>query len=275
MPKEVPDDAVADYPARSHLRVGCADLPSGLRRERYFEKVNYLECEGTLHGLPKTSVLERWRSDAGEDGRYGLFAPQVISHPPGPKGYARGPGLAAGEVTQAGSFRATGVVRRAVAALAQVVANLQADAVIFRSPPEFAPSAANRDTLRAFFGEVATAEALAPATRVWEPQGLWEPRVAAKLAAELGVVYACDPVSNDPLAEGPEFFANLPGNAAYFRITGLGQSRRRFDEYAAESLIELVEGYEQVWVVFAHMHKYPDATRFLKVFQDMSSAEPE
>lgn len=248
------------------IRVGCAGLPAGLARPQYFERLAYLEASSTLFGLPKTAIQKRWRADAGEAGRMGLFAPQVITHRPGPRGYARSKEKLSPEaLAQAGGFRATPVVRDAVEALAAAAVEMAAEAVIFRSPPDFAPSAANRDTMRGFFRDIAPAERFGGAVRVWEPQGLWELPVAARLAGELGLVLACDPLDNDPLAPDPDIYSHLPGDEVYFRVTGMGSSRSRFDGYAMETLLDTAASYTRTWMVFANPGKYPDAIRFRRL----------
>ena len=244
------------------IRVGCADLPPGLRRNRYFERLPYLEVEGTMFKLPKASVLRRWADETGKRGGFGLLAPQVISHKPGPRGYRRGgEGLSQADLAQAGGFRATDLVRGAVEALARAAELVRAEVVLFRSPADFTPSASHRDALRHFFSEMAPADRFGDAVRVWEPQGLWEPSMAAPLAAELGVIYACDPISNDPIGDEPDLFARLPQQSAYFRISGLGRGNHRFDDYDLAELLEIVAAYERAWIVFGHPDKYPDSIK--------------
>lgn len=260
-PGAMPEAMIDDADGKGVVRVGCADLPPGLRRERFFERLDYLETSGSRFQVPAERVLQRWRKEAGDKGRFGLLAPQVITDKPGPRGYVRGDKLGPEALAQAGGFRLTPVVERAVHSIAGACAVLEADTVVFRSPPDFSPSASNRDAMRRFFGECATQERFGKTIRVWEPLGLWEAAVAARFASELGVVHACDPLSNDPLSGGPLALAELLGEMAYFRITGLGRSRQRFDEYALEPLLELASHNEQTWIVFAHIHKYPDAIR--------------
>jgi uncharacterized protein YecE (DUF72 family) len=249
-------------PAAPELHIGCVDLPVRLSRHRYFEVLAYLETSATLLGVPRASVMQRWRQEAGAHGRYGLVAPQTITHRPGPKGYPRHKStLAPAELAQAGGFRATDLVRREVEVLAEASAIGGADVVIFRTPHDFAPSTANRDAMRAFFRDIAPAGRFGDAIRVWEPQGLWELATAAHFAGELGVVLACDPLTTDPIGVDPEIFGRLPGDDAYFRVTGLGMARRRLDDYALEPLLEAAESYRRVWIAFAHEGKYPDAIR--------------
>jgi uncharacterized protein YecE (DUF72 family) len=260
-------------PAAPELHIGCVDLPARLPRPRYFQVLTYLETSATLHGVPRPSVMQRWRQEAGAHGHYGLVAPQTVTHRPGPKGYPRHTNmLTPAELAQAGSFRATELVRREVEALAEAAAICGAEAVIFRTPHDFAPSAANRDAMRAFFRDIAPAGRFGKAIRVWEPQGLWELETAAHFAGELEVVLACDPLTTDQIGTDRDIFGRLPGDDAYFRVTGLGMARRRIDEYALEPLLEAAESYRRVWIAFAHEGKYPDAIRMHR--QHAGTAEP-
>lgn len=249
-------------PSAPELHIGCVDLPMRLSRQRYFQMLEYLETSATLLGVPRAAVMQRWRQEAGKHGRYGLVAPQTITHRPGPKGYPRPKSaLAPADLAQAGSFRATDLVRREVEALAKASAICGADVVMFRTPHDFAPSASNRDAMRVFFRDIAPAGRFGDAIRVWEPQGLWELETAAHFAEELGVVLACDPLTTDQIGTNREIFGRLPGDDAYFRVTGMGMAKRRIDDYALEPLLEAAESYRRVWVAFAHEGKYPDAIR--------------
>ncbi len=265
MPDRVPekDEDSSNSPDASArtIRVGCSDLPPGLARKQYFARLDYLENEGTRHKLPGQRVLRRWLAEAGPGGRFGLLAPQVITDKPGRSGYARGDALTGEELKQAGGFQPSELVKQAVHSIAEACTTLQAETVVFRTPADFSPSATNRRAMRVFFSEIATQERFPQTARVWEPQGLWEIDVAARMACDLGLVLACDPLTNDPLAPGADIFAGLPGDKVYFRITGLGRGKMRFDEYAIESLLDLADAYEHTWLVFAHIHKYPDAIR--------------
>lgn len=258
------------------FHVGCVDLPMRMSRQRYFEALAYLETSATLLGVPRAAVLHRWRQEAGAHGRFGLVAPETITHRPGPKGYPRHKRtLAPAELAQAGGFRDTELVRREVETLAEAAAIAGADVVLFRTPHDFAPSAANRDAMRAFFRDVAPPGRFGAAVRVWEPHGLWELEAAAHFAGELGVVLACDPLTTDQIGVNRDIFGRLPGDDAYFRVTGLGMARRRIDDYALEPLLEAAESYRRVWIAFAHEGKYPDAKRLRKQLDANAGQAPD
>jgi uncharacterized protein YecE (DUF72 family) len=224
----------------SERYIGCAGLPPRSARPRYFNKLSFLESDVLTSNPAKPSVLKKWRAES-PNAAFSLIA-------------AAAAGPEAGVTPQS---------RHAVKDLALAVEALGANAVVFRTAPGFTPSATNRERLRAFFAEVATPEALGGAARVWEPQGLWQPQTAVKLAGENGLVYAGDPLTGDPLNElPPTFWAELPGNAAYFRLSGLGRGQRRIPELELEALAEIASIYDRLWVVFPALDGYTDAVRF-------------
>src|SRR6185436_6722112 len=128
-----------------------------------------------------------------------------------------------------------------LAAFREVVTTITASHAIFKSPALFAPSSANRDQLRRFFGEIATEEAVG-AARIWVPDGLWEPRSAVAFAKEIGVTCAIDPLVHDP-GSPAEVYEELDTPALYFRIAGLGRTGPIRTE-KLEDLAGLVEHYQ-------------------------------
>ena len=254
------------WPVVSEHQVGCANLPARMARAHYFGKLSFLETDVLFANPPRPSVLARWRAEAPDDAGFAMIAPQIITHPQHGKGAQHHGGsrvvLTAAEVGQTGHLRATDVVRRAVDSLIEAAAALRATAVVFRTPPTFTPSSTNREVLRTFFAEIAAADRFGAVARIWEPQGLWDPHTAAVLAAEIGVIFAGDPLASDPVAAPPELWASLPTDGVYFRLSGLGHARRSFPELELESLAETVVRYRRAWVVFSNVDAFADARRF-------------
>ncbi len=218
------------------VHVGCVDLPHGIGWDRYFGRLSFLETSALTRGPLRTSVMNKWRAAAPGPGSFGLVAPPIQEQPLG--------------------------LPRGVEALGEAVRGLDASAVVFRTPPMFSPSSGNRDLLRRFFAEVAPAEKLSGATRVWQPDGLWELPTALKLSKELGVVLGADPFAKDPTQDPPDLYATLGVPEVYFRVTGLGHGGRKLSSSQMEELAATVEVYERVWVVFATVDSFTDAGRF-------------
>jgi uncharacterized protein YecE (DUF72 family) len=252
-------------PARAS-HIGTVDLPERIDRERYFRELSYLELSALFAGPLKPGVLAKWAQGAPK-GSVGLVAPWVLTHRQAPASPRLWPHDAS-----VGGFRDSAHGRTALAQFREAIDLLGACCAIFRSPPLFAPSAANRDQLRKFFAEVATAEAVG-VDRVWVPDGLWETRTAATFAAELGVTCAFDPLVRDP-GQPPEIHYDLEVSALYLRITGLGRSGLLRNE-RQEDLVALLEHYEDLpaTIAFESPSRWQDARNLQKLLAGESVDE--
>ena len=104
-----------------------------------------------------------------------------------------------------------------------------------------------------------------PVQRVWIPGGLWNVRTAAKVAGELGVTCAFDPLVREP-GEPPEIHYELEAASLYMRIEGAGRSGAIRAEKLDE-LADLVTHYEdrELTVAFASPERWSDARNFKKL----------
>lgn len=211
-------------------------------------------------GPQKPSSLAKW-AELAEPGTIGLTAPFSLTHRKAPSAPKPWPHDAT-----TGDFRTGPLAREAIERLAAAVKQLSARCVVFRSPENFSPSAANRDQLKAFFGEVATQEAIGT-TRVWIPGGLWEPRTAVKLANELGVTCAIDPLVHEP-GEMVDPYVDLEADSLYIRIESAGRAGMIRNE-RLEDLAELLAGYLEedleLTIAFASPERWQDARNFVKL----------
>jgi len=237
------------------IRIGCSGMPTGLRRDRYFEKLTFLECPETFANPPRLKVLRSWREGA-PGAHFGLLAARVITHSPGKAGFEE---LPQEQWNDAGGFRDTEVVRAAVARVAEQVSAVGAEIVVFRSATDLSPSTADR--LRHFFTEVAPPTALGGALRAWEPGDLWELPSAMRLAEELDLVLVVDPMADNPLGgSAPRPIDVLDrSRPAYLRLRGLGRAHAGFRDFELEELAEALVDFEQAWVVLASADKNRDA----------------
>jgi uncharacterized protein YecE (DUF72 family) len=245
----------------AEARIGTVDIPDRTDRGRYFRELSYLELSALFAGPLKPGALAKW-AELAPKGAIGLVAPWVLTHRRAPSA-AR---LWRHDAT-AGDFRDSAPARDALGPFRAAVDALGASHVVFRSPPLFAPSAANRDRLRAFFSEVATAEAIG-AERVWIPDGLWEPRASVTFANEIGVLAALDPLVIEP-GQPPEIYYDLELPALYLRISGLGRSGPIRSEQI-EDLAALLEHYEGLpaTVAFESPSRWKDARNLKKLLGD-------
>jgi uncharacterized protein YecE (DUF72 family) len=250
-------DQLEDEDTSCVVRIGCAGLPNGVSRPQYFERLDLLEADGTFYEPPRDLALRRWHQEAPAGAGFTMLAWQYITHEPSTPGYERLATPLPPELRlEVGNFRATPAVKDAWQRSLAAAHTLTAEVVLFQSPPGFAPSLANQDAMRRFFGEV-VGEKPVDLTLAWEPRGVWEPSQASKLARELGLVYATDPLQLE--VEPPE------GPDAYFRLYGLGLHRNKIGEDAMDLIADMLDLYERAWIVFNNVEKYPDAQRFKKL----------
>ncbi len=242
------------------VRIGTVDIPERIERSRYFHELSYLELSALFAGPLKPGSLAKWQ-EVAPPGSIGLVAPWVLTQRKPPKA----PRLWHHDDT-VGDFRDSGHGRSALAVFREAAQALSARHAIFVSSPMFAPSAANRDQLKVFFGEIATPDTI-NVDRVWVPGGLWEPRSAVKLATELGVTCAIDPLVVDP-NRPEETFEDLEAPALYFRIAGLGRAGAIRSE-KLEELAALVESYQEieVTIAFESTERWSDARNLKKLLE--------
>jgi hypothetical protein len=212
--------------------------------ERYFGELDYLELSLLYAGPAKHA---KWTAFAG---KIGLVAPFSLTHRQPPSGNKLWPHDAT-----TGDFRDSPTSRATLEPLREAIAAVSASCVVFRSPESFSPSAGNRDVLRKFFTEIATFDL----PRVWIPGGLWNVPTTVKMATELGVVPAIDPLVREPGVPLESMF-DLEVSALYLRTTATVRSEQM------EDLAALVEHYEvPVTVAFASPNRWQDARNLKKL----------
>lgn len=221
---------------RREISVGTSELPTGMARRHYFQKLRFLEARLPGDHIPGARVLERWLSEARGPARFALIAPR--------------------ELCELHSPAEASIERMTVARLAEAAAAVKAAAIVFLTPSQVTPSSAHRDALRRFFREVALGDLFPGVVRVWQADGLWRPAVAAHVAEELGVVPAIDPLAPDPLSEGPP---PPPTETAYVRVPGLGRANRPLGDDDLSRLAEWLEPCRRGFVAFDTPAKLRDA----------------
>jgi len=252
-----PDLTVSTMPP---VRIGTVDIPERIERSRYFAELPYLELSALFAAPLKTGALAKWQ-EVAPPGALGLIAPWVLTQRKPPKAER----LWHHDAT-VGDFRDSAHGRSALLAFRDAVTTVKASHALFPSPTLFAPSTANREQLKRFFAEVAPEEAVG-ATRVWIPDGLWEPRSAVRFATEIGVTCAIDPLVYDPNTPA-EVYEDLEAPALYFRVIGLGRSGPIRSE-KLEDLAALAEHYESIdlTLAFASPARWQDARNFKKLLE--------
>jgi uncharacterized protein YecE (DUF72 family) len=249
--------------ARPITRIGCVDVPARVDRERYFRELTYCELSALFGGPQKPNTFAKW-AEVAPAKTLGLVAPFPITHRKAPA--ASGAAATWAHDATTGDFRDAPLARAALADLILAVKQTRAACVVFRSADNFSASAANRDQLTKFFSEVAPEETLG-CERVWVPGGLWDLRTAVKLATELDVTCAFDPLVRDP-NDPREIHYGLEAKSLYLRIESPRAGLIRNEKL--EDLVALIEHYEElpVTVAFASPERWPDARNLKKLLTD-------
>jgi uncharacterized protein YecE (DUF72 family) len=242
-------------PLRAHHTIGTVDVPAKIERDRYFRELDYLELSVLFAGPTKPGTLAKW-AELAPKGGIGLTAPFSLTHRKPPAGAKLWPHDAS-----TGDFRDSPISRAALEPFREAIAALGARSIIFRCPEGFSPSAGNRDQLRRFFSEIAVFEGV---ERVWVPGGLWNVPTAVKMAGELGVTIAIDPLVREPGSPLESLF-DLEVSALYLRIEGGRSGLLRGEQM--EDLAALIESYDTlpITVAFASPERWQDARNLKKL----------
>ncbi len=179
-------------------------------------------------------TVRRWKREAPTDFRFAMLGPR--------------------EIGQEG-FRDGKVIETALKTLEGIVAELQAQTVIFVGPPEFTNNKANKAILQEFLGSVRKRFARV----VFEAGPGWDPDECDELARAAGALAA-----RDPLVQG---ISKLP--EAYYRLHGPAGHKSRYEDPAIERLAELARSakHEHATYVFTNVDMFADAKRFKKVLK--------
>lgn len=214
------------------ITVGCAGFP--VPATRYFKEFLFVEVQETHQAMPGMGTIRRWRREAPKDFTFAMLAPR--------------------EIGQEG-FREGKVVETALQTLLEVGKELDSRMAVFVSPPELASSRANKSAVKDFLQNVRTRFDRV----IWEAPPTWDPDDAAKIASDVKIVAA-----RDPLAHGM-----LDSEVAYYRLPGPAGHKSRYEDPAIEKLAELAKSAEHsdVTYVFTNVDMFADAKRFKKALK--------
>lgn len=133
---------------------------------------------------------------------------------------------------------------------------LQARLVVLPTPADLTPGGRSRDLLAAYVDKLPR-EPERPF--VWAPHGPWEREQAERVASELGLVLAFDPLEED-CPQGP---------IAYARLIALG-ARRSFSPALLEDALSALPQGLPSYVVIESERSFPQASMLQKLAHGVS-----
>ena len=217
------------------LRAGCGAFP--VAHSTYFSALDTLEAGQSNGKLPRPETAERWRKEAPRDFVFSVPARAVVD----------------------GRFRKTEAVRGAWEQTATVARALEARFIVFETPAAFYPNADHLGDFYAFFRSLERNGML----MAWQPSRGWESALVRRVCTELRLVHAVDPLVQEPLT----------GGVNYFRLRGGGAGRKpsRGHKYADEELkrIAAVAGEKQTYAYFLTADMWDDANRLRRMTRQL------
>lgn len=183
--------------------------------------------------LPRASTLRQKRGQLPDDLVLSLRAPQSALVG------ARGP------------LRFDAELEAGLAWLLAARDALRAKLVVLATPADLTPGARSRDLLAAYADKLPR-EPDRPF--VWAPHGAWEHEQAERVAAELGLVLAFDPLEDD-CPEGP---------LAYARLVAIG-ARRSFSPALLEDALAALPPHLPSYAVIESERSFPQAAMLQKL----------
>lgn len=197
--------------------------------------------------LPRAPTLRAWRKELPADFAVALRAPKdaVVS--------ARGP------------LRIDAALESSLAWVLEAAQALEARAVVFTTPADFAPGARARELLTAY---VARLPRVAKRHYVWAPRGVWEPEDADPLCAELGLLRAFDPLET----------ARPAGRAIYAELRALGH-RKSFSHSVLQDALDMLSAqpFDEAFVSIDAERSFEIAKRLIALAAEeglAAKAEP-
>ena len=226
----------------------------GVSQAEYARTFLCVEVQHTFYQPPRLTTLNRWRSDMPVEFEFTLKAWQLITHEARSPTYRRlKRKLSETEKAEAGSFKATAIVKEAWEATLAAAKALKAKTILFQCPSSFKQTAENIASMEKFFGSIDRHDL----NLCWEPRGDWNAAVVKSICVNLELCHVVDPFIGK----------SVTSDNIYFRLHGRGGWRY---QYELGELTELATALKSKpgYVFFNNSKMTEDALRFCKVLND-------
>ena len=215
-------------------------------RRRYFETLPTVEVGAAFIDPPKAATASVWRGEAPREFEFSVPVSQMVTHQAESSGYAKiRHRIPERRRAFCGHFKDTPEVAGAWEATRALAAAVRARFIVFETPASFYPDSNHLRDMYRFFKGVPRG----PWLFVWQPRGLWEPRLLDTVCGDLSLVRAYDPFQ-EPVA--------APRGVRYLRLRGNGYSDAQF------ALLRRLGDGGQAYVYFTHRSGWLEARRLLE-----------
>jgi uncharacterized protein YecE (DUF72 family) len=236
----------------SGRKVGCCGFPSA--SGKYFRTFPVVEIQQTFYHPPRPATADRWRRQAPPEFEFTLKAWQLITHEASSPTYKKLKfEIDDSDKRMVGSFRFTGIVRKAWDTTLEIARILNTGKVVFQCPASFRPSKRNMDRMRMFFENIDRRGI----TCIWEPRGDWTEHQVAGLCEDLDLVHCVDPMVS----------RSATGGLRYWRLHGIGGYHYTYSDEELGKLASLSSGRSEYYILFNNTTMVADAARFLEMIK--------
>jgi uncharacterized protein YecE (DUF72 family) len=233
------------------VRIGTCGFRS--TKLLYAESLSSVEIQNTFYQPPQIKTLEAWRAAMPKNFEFTLKAWQLITHHPESPTYKRlSAKSAARDLSDAGSFRWTPIVREAWETTKECASALQARTVLFQCPARFTPTKENLRNVNKFFAKADRGDL----NFAWEPRGDWPEEVVRKICTENDLWHAVDPFKT----------ISVTPDRSYYRLHGRVRWRYQYEDGELEELATMMSG-KLNYVFFNNVTMFDDAVRFEQIMK--------
>lgn len=186
-------------------------------------RVGLVLVERTLYDPPRAAAARRWAPQLRRSFPTAQLVPyawHLVSHGPEDGMRQRSKRTLSGPPNLFGGLQASQQTAQAWEVTRLCAEAMEASSVAVRTPPSVTPGALGRKRIAAFV-DARRAEGLSV---IWEPEGLWEPALAAALARECGASMLW-PAFEGGRAVREEDTDRLVVPGAWLRVDGAGRKR--------------------------------------------------
>lgn len=204
--------------------------------------------ERTLLDPPRAAAAKRWGAHLRRsfpEAQLVPYAWHLVSHGPDERMSQRSSRTLPGPAHLFGGLQRSPQTAQAWEVTRLCAEALEAQSIAVRTPPSLTPGALGRGRVRTFVEE-RRAEGLAV---IWEPEGLWEPAIAALTARECGATVMLPAFAGGrPLRNDDGDGLSVPG--AWLRVDGSGP-RQALHGGHVDELLDHVDAAPDATLVFA------------------------